>query len=169
MLKPLEIFSNLQNDWSIVKRGYDAQVKGEAPHKFSSCGEALKKLLEMDPKLNDQYFPPFVIIDSIGQPIGPIVDDDAVVTFNFRADRMVMAAKAFELEIFDKFDRGKLPKIKYVGMLQYDSDLKLPKKYLVSPPQIDKTSGEYLIHNNIKTFACRCMKFSPVALKNEMK
>ncbi|CAM6037066.1 unnamed protein product [Sphagnum compactum] len=152
-----------ENDWSIVKKGYDAQVKGEAPHKFSSCGEALQKLLEMDPKLNDQYFPPFVIIDSFGQPIGPIVDDDAVVTFNFRADRMVMAAKAFDSETFDKFDRGVLPKIKYVGMLQYDSDLKLPKKYLVSPPQIDKTSGEYLIHNNIKTFACsETVKFGHV-------
>lgn len=148
-------FLLLQNDWNVVKRGYDAQVKGEAPHKFTSCAEAFKKLLEMDPKLNDQYYPPFVIVDGQGRPVGAMVDNDAVVSFNFRADRMVMAAKAFDFEKFDKFDRGKMPKIKYAGMLQYDADLELPKHYLVSPPQIEKTSGEYLVHNNVKTWACR--------------
>lgn len=139
----------------MVKRGFDAQVRGEAPHKFTSCMEALKKLKEMDPNIDDQYLPPFVIVGIDGKPVGPIVDNDAVVSFNFRADRMVMAAKAFDLEKFDKFDRGKMPKIRYAGMLQYDADLELPKHYLVSPPQIDKTSGEYLVHNGIRTWACR--------------
>lgn len=144
-----------KNDWGVVKKGWDAQVRGEAPHKFSSAMDGLKKLKEADPKLDDQYFPPFVIVGSDGKPVGPILDNDAVVTFNFRADRMVMAAKAFELEKFDKFDRGKMPKIKYAGMLQYDADLDLPKHYLVAPPLIEKTSGEYLVHNSIKSWACR--------------
>lgn len=26
---------DLQNDWDVVKRGWDAQVLGEAPHKFT--------------------------------------------------------------------------------------------------------------------------------------
>lgn len=143
-----------QNDWEVVKRGWDAQVLGEAPYQFMSAVEAVKKLRQ-EPKANDQYLPPFVIVDDNGKPVGPIVDGDAVVTFNFRADRMVMIAKSLEYEDFDKFDRVRVPKIRYAGMLQYDGELKLPSRYLVSPPEIDRTSGEYLVHNGVRTFACR--------------
>ncbi|CAL1369063.1 unnamed protein product [Linum trigynum] len=151
-----------ENDWSVVKRGWDAQVLGEAPHKFKSAIEAVKKLRET-PKANDQYLPPFVIVDDSGKAVGPIVDGDAVVTFNFRADRMTMLAKALEYKDFDKFDRVRVPKINYAGMLQYDGELMLPSHYLVSPPEIERTSGEYLVHNGVKTFACsETVKFGHV-------
>ena len=93
----------MQNDWDVVKRGWDAQVLGEAPYKFRSAVEAVKTLRE-ELKASDQYLPPFVIVDENGKAVGPIVDGDAVVTFNFRADWMVMIAKALEYEDFDKFD-----------------------------------------------------------------
>ncbi|PSS05825.1 2,3-bisphosphoglycerate-independent phosphoglycerate mutase [Actinidia chinensis var. chinensis] len=151
-----------ENDWDVVKRGWDAQVLGEAPHKFRSAIEAVKKLREL-PKASDQYLPPFVIVDEHGTSVGPIVDGDAVVTLNFRADRMVMLAKALEYENFDKFDRVRFPKIRYAGMLQYDGELKLPSRYLVSPPEIERTSGEYLVNNGVRTFACsETVKFGHV-------
>ncbi|XP_023544507.1 2,3-bisphosphoglycerate-independent phosphoglycerate mutase-like [Cucurbita pepo subsp. pepo] len=151
-----------ENDWEVVKRGWDAQVLGEAPHKFKSALEAVKKLREA-PKATDQYLPPFVIVDDSGKSVGPIVDGDAVVTFNFRADRMTMVAKALEYADFDKFDRVRVPKIRYAGMLQYDGELKLPSRYLVSPPEIERTSGEYLVHNGVRTFACsETVKFGHV-------
>ncbi|ONK62743.1 uncharacterized protein A4U43_C07F7680 [Asparagus officinalis] len=151
-----------ENDWEVVKRGWDAQVLGEAPYNFRCAIEAVKKL-RAEPKSNDQYLPPFVIVDESGKPVGPIVDGDAVVTFNFRADRMVMLAKALEYQDFDKFDRVRFPKIRYAGMLQYDGELKLPNHYLVSPPEIERTSGEYLVHNGIRTFACsETVKFGHV-------
>ncbi|KAG0457719.1 hypothetical protein HPP92_022598 [Vanilla planifolia] len=151
-----------ENDWEVVKRGWDAQILGEAPNKFRNAVEALKKLREA-PKANDQYLPPFVIVDESGKAVGPILDGDAVVTLNFRADRMVMLAKALEYENFDKFDRVRFPKIRYAGMLQYDGELKLPSHYLVSPPEIERTSGEYLVHNGIRTFACsETVKFGHV-------
>ncbi|RZR99023.1 hypothetical protein BHM03_00028501 [Ensete ventricosum] len=152
----------LENDLAKLReKGIDAQIAsgggrmyvtmdryevflGEAPHKFRSAVEAVKKLRE-EPKANDQYLPPFVIVDESGKAVGPVVDGDAVVTLNFRADRMVMIAKALEYADFDKFDRVRFPKIRYAGMLQYDGELKLPSHYLVSPPEIDRTSGEYLI------------------------
>ncbi|THG11116.1 hypothetical protein TEA_019219 [Camellia sinensis var. sinensis] len=151
-----------ENDWGVVKRGWDAQVLGEAPYKFRNALEAVKKLRE-EANANDQYLPPFVIVDENGLAVGPILDGDAVVTFNFRADRMVMPAKAFEYEDFDKFDRVRFPKIHYAGMLQYDGELKLPSHYLVSPPEIERTSGEYLVHNGVQTFACtETVKFGHV-------
>ncbi|KZV27311.1 2,3-bisphosphoglycerate-independent phosphoglycerate mutase-like [Dorcoceras hygrometricum] len=151
-----------ENDWNVVKRGWDAQVLGEAPHKFKNAVEAVTKLQEL-PDTNDQNLPPFVVVDGGGKAVGPIVDGDAVVTFNFRADRMVMAAKAFEYEEFDKFDRVRFPKIRYAGIIEYDGELKLPSHYLVSPPEIEKTSGEYLVHNGIHVFACsETVKFGHV-------
>ncbi|KAM0873269.1 hypothetical protein ACQ4PT_038172 [Festuca glaucescens] len=151
-----------ENDWDVVKRGWDAQVLGEAPYKFKTALEAVKTL-RAEPKANDQYLPPFVIVDESGKSVGPIVDGDAVVTFNFRADRMVMLAKALEFADFDKFDRVRVPKIKYAGMLQYDGELKLPSKFLVSPPLIARTSGEYLVKNGVRTFACsETVKFGHV-------
>jgi len=151
-----------ENDWQVVKRGWDAQVLGEAPHKFKNALEAVKTLRE-DAKANDQYLPPFVVVDESGKPVGPIVDGDAVVTFNFRADRMVMLAKALEYETFDKFDRVRFPKIRYAGMLQYDGELKLPSHYLVAPPEIERTSSEYLAHNGVRTYACsETVKFGHV-------
>ncbi|KAG8078296.1 hypothetical protein GUJ93_ZPchr0007g3718 [Zizania palustris] len=151
-----------ENDWDVVKRGWDAQVLGEAPYKFQSAVEAVKTL-RAEPKANDQYLPPFVIVDESGKAVGPVVDGDAVVTFNFRADRMVMLAKALEYVDFDKFDRVRVPKIRYAGMLQYDGELKLPNHYLVSPPEIERTSGEYLVKNGVRTFVCRqTVKFGHV-------
>lgn len=38
-------------------------------------------------------------------------DDDAVVLFNFRADRMVEISKAFEYEDFSAFHRKRFPKV----------------------------------------------------------
>lgn len=44
--------------------------------------------------------------------------------------------------------------LRFVGMMQYDGDLKLPANYLVPPPEISHVSGEYLVRNGLSTFAC---------------
>jgi 2,3-bisphosphoglycerate-independent phosphoglycerate mutase len=38
-------------------------------------------------------------------------------------------------------------------MLQYDGDLGIPKRYLVAPPQITRTMGEYLCAEGVTSFA----------------
>uniref|UniRef100_A0A061R7T5 phosphoglycerate mutase (2,3-diphosphoglycerate-independent) n=1 Tax=Tetraselmis sp. GSL018 TaxID=582737 RepID=A0A061R7T5_9CHLO len=142
-------------DWNIVRKGWEAHVLGEAPHKFTDAEDAVKTLRgsPRDP-VSDQWLPPFVITDAAGAPVGTIEDDDAVVIFNFRADRVVEISKALEYEDFNAFDRKRFPKTKFAGLMQYDGDLKLPSNYLVPPPAISKTSGEYLVKNGVTTFAC---------------
>ncbi|MFA5852984.1 MAG: 2,3-bisphosphoglycerate-independent phosphoglycerate mutase, partial [Spirochaetales bacterium] len=61
--------------------------------------------------------------------------------------------KAFEDEDFAKFDRGPKPDVYYAGMMQYDGDLGIPRHYLVTPPAIDRTVGEYLVASNVRTMA----------------
>ncbi|GIL59808.1 hypothetical protein Vafri_14526 [Volvox africanus] len=143
-------------DWSMVKRGWDAHVLGKAPFTFTDAKTAVTTLrgTEEDP-VSDQYLDPFVIVDEAGAPVGAIEDGDAVVLFNFRADRMVEISKAFEYQDFTTFDRERYPVgLRFVGMMQYDGDLKLPANYLVPPPEILHVSGEFLVKNGITTFAC---------------
>jgi len=145
-------------DWSMVERGWQAHVLGEAPHKFTDALTAVKTLRgsEENP-VSDQYLPAFVVTDEHGAAVGTVEDHDAVVLFNFRADRMVEISKAFEYTDanFTAFDRVRWPQdLKFVGMMQYDGDLKLPARFLVPPPEIHQVSGQFLAKNNISTFAC---------------
>ena len=139
-------------DWGMVERGWRAHGLGDAPHKFKCPKEALTELKKDG--ATDQYVAPFVIVGDDGEAVGTIQDDDAVVICNFRADRVVEISKAFEYADFDSFDRVRFPKTKFVGLMQYDGDLKLPANYLVPPPLIERTSGEWLAKNGLKTFAC---------------
>ncbi|CAH1424231.1 unnamed protein product [Lactuca virosa] len=101
-------------------------------------------------------------IDTLGQICLDILNLPPIYVIR-TADRMTMLAQALEYEKFDKFDRVSVPKIRYACMLQYDGELKLPNHYLVSPPLIDRTSGECLVHNGIHTFACsETVKFGHV-------
>ncbi len=88
-----------------------------------------------------------------GRAVGPMADGDAVVLFNFRGDRSIEISRAYEEPDFDEFDRGRHPDVYFAGMLQYDGDLLVPKHYLVDPPSIDKTMGEYLCATGLRSFA----------------
>ncbi len=139
-------------DWSIVKRGWDAHVHGVG-RAFSSAMEALETYRAEQPGILDQDLPEFVVVEQ-GRPVGRIEDGDAVVLFNFRGDRAIEITMAFEDPAFDRFDRGRVPEVRYAGMMQYDGDLKLPTRFLVAPPAISHTMGEYLARNQIQQYAC---------------
>lgn len=138
-------------DWLMVERGWKFHVLGEG-RAFSSIKEAIQTFREEDPKVIDQYLPGFVIAEN-GKPVGTIHDGDSVVFFNFRGDRAIEISKAFTEKNFKPFDRKRTPDVRYAGMMQYDGDLKLPEKYLVSPPAIDRTLGEYMASEKITQYA----------------
>ena len=119
-------------NWALVEAGWKTHVLGQG-EQFASTAEAVKALRQRHPGTIDQDLPPFVI-GANGQPVGTIEDGDAVVFYNFRGDRAIEITRAFEEADFDKFDRIRTPKVTYAGMLQYDGDLQLPKRFLVAPP-----------------------------------
>jgi 2,3-bisphosphoglycerate-independent phosphoglycerate mutase len=140
-----------QANWKMVELGWQTHVLGEG-RAFESANEAIGALREENPKVIDQDLPPFVISRK-GQPLGPITENDSVIFFNFRGDRAIEMSIAFEDEDFDKFPRGPRLNVKYAGMMQYDGDALIPKKYLVDPPGINRTMGEYLVKSGIKQLA----------------
>ena len=138
-------------DWDMVHRGYDCHAHGIGKA-FNSAIEAVETLYS-ETDLGDQYLEPFVITDAEGEPVGKIQDGDSVVFFNFRGDRAIEISQVFEQSEFAAFDRGNHPNVFFAGMLQYDGDLQVPNNYLVDPPVIDRTMGEYLAEMNVASFA----------------
>ena len=138
-------------NWPQVERGWKVHVLGEG-RQFSSAREAVEAYRKEIPGIIDQDLKEFVVAEG-GKPVGTIEDGDSVVYFNFRGDRALEITAAFEEENFDKFNRVRLPKVCYAGMMEYDGDTHVPKRYLVSPPSIDKTMGEYLAASGIRTLA----------------
>lgn len=165
-----------ENDWNMVKLGWDMMVNGIAPREFRSATEAIRVLRRENPNVQDQYLPAFVVIENVAetsalgsraarakatktlsgkgaQPIGRIHDGDAMIYYDFRADRAVEIATTFTQEKFDKFDRGRLPKIYFAGLTEYDSDRHIPKNILVPPVVIESPLNTFLGQQKISQLA----------------
>ena len=138
-------------DWSVVERGWKAHVLGQG-RCFASATEAIRASYAEDQEMTDQYMDSFVVCDGDG-PVGTIEDGDAVILFNFRGDRAIELSRAFDEQDFSVFDRGRVPDVFYAGMMQYDGDAAIPHNFLVEPPAIDQTLGEYLCGSGISSLA----------------
>ncbi|MBP5155837.1 MAG: 2,3-bisphosphoglycerate-independent phosphoglycerate mutase, partial [Clostridia bacterium] len=138
-------------NWGMVEKGWHVHVLGEG-RQFASAEEAVN-VLRAETGAIDQDLAPFVIAEN-GRPVGTVEDGDSVVFFNFRGDRAIEISKAFEgKEDFDKFDRIRVPKITYAGMLEYDGDTHVPSRYLVAPSEISNTMGEFLVSHGERQLA----------------
>ena len=134
-------------DWAMVERGWHAHVLADA-RPFASTTEAIKTFRAEKPGINDQDLPAFTCTPQV-----PISDGDAVVMFNFRGDRAIEISRAFDDERFDKFDRVRRPDVVYAGMMEYDGDLHIPRRYLVTPPAIERPMGELLAAAHVSQLA----------------
>ena len=138
-------------NWSMVEKGWQTHVLGLG-RQFASAKEAIETY-RAETKVIDQDLPAFVIAKD-GKPVGTVEDGDSVIFFNFRGDRAIEISKTFDTaEGFDKFDRVRYPKVLYAGMLEYDGDAHIPSRYLVNPPEITNTMGEYLAATGISQAA----------------
>lgn len=133
-------------DWGIVKKGWDAMVRGKAEGYYRDAKTAVKEARKKSPKIQDQYLPSFVIVDEKNKPVGKIEEGDAIIYTDFRADRAIEIAMAFTYEDFPYFQRGtagnRRPDILFVGMTEYNSDTHVPQYQLVPPVEISQTLNQ---------------------------
>ncbi len=140
-----------QANWGMVEEGWHTHVLGEG-RMFATTTEAIETFRNEISGVIDQDLPAFVIAKD-GKPVGKIVDNDSVILFNFRGDRAIEISMAFDMKDFNKFDRVFYPNVCYAGLLQYDGDLKLPRRFLVNPPEIRHTLTEVLVEAGINEYA----------------
>jgi len=138
-------------DWNMVEEGWNIHVHGQG-RAFESARQAIETY-RSESGFTDQFLPGFVITEN-GTPVGKIKDGDSVVFFNYRGDRAIEISSAFEGdETFNKFNRGEVPRIAFAGMMEYDGDLHIPNRFLVRPPEIKHTLGEFLTERKITQYA----------------
>jgi 2,3-bisphosphoglycerate-independent phosphoglycerate mutase len=114
------------NRWERIERAYRAMVHGEAPTRSGDPIAAVRASYERG--VTDEFIEPIVITEAPAggaqanaAPAGLIRDDDAVIFYNFRADRARQITRALAEPGFSEFTDAKRPKnIHFTGMSQYD-------------------------------------------------
>ncbi|HEV2419681.1 MAG TPA: 2,3-bisphosphoglycerate-independent phosphoglycerate mutase, partial [Terriglobia bacterium] len=79
------------NRWERIQKGYDAMVNGEG-HQAKDAVEAIKSFYNQG--ITDEFMPPIVLAQEDGQPVAKIRPGDAVMFFNYRADRARQTTRA---------------------------------------------------------------------------
>ncbi|MBI3669187.1 MAG: 2,3-bisphosphoglycerate-independent phosphoglycerate mutase [Acidobacteria bacterium] len=143
------------NRWERIEKAYRATVHGEAEYKSSDPIEAIRRSYEQG--VTDEFVVPLVITqgDSANAaPMGLIRDDDAVIFFNFRADRARQCTRALAEPGFDKFTDAKRPKnLFFVAMTQYDKTYTwLP--YVLGQEKVEHILAQVFAEMNFKNLRC---------------
>jgi len=143
------------NRWERVERAYRSLLHGEAETRTDDPLAALQRSYEAD--VTDEFVKPIVVTKGSGTeaaPAGLIRDDDAVIFFNFRADRARQMTYALAAPEFDKFSDAKRPKnLFYVAMTQYDKNWPW-LQYVIAPEKLEHILAQLfaeLLYKNLRT------------------
>lgn len=109
------------NRWERTRIAYDAMVLGVGAA-FDSARDALKK--SYADGITDEFVAPCVIGSNPGST--RIKSGDAVLFFNFRADRARQITRALKVASFDGFERTLLSDLHYVTLTPYDQEFDFP-------------------------------------------
>lgn len=126
------------NHWERLAPAYQAMVNRQG-QKYSNATQALKSSYEN--KIYDEEFVPAIIDGG-----APINDGDALIFFNYRADRARQLTRVFIDKKFNSPDLNpkKFKDLSFVAFTNYDSSLPLKVAFPSEPPK--KCLGEILSH-----------------------
>jgi len=122
-------------NWDRTQKTYETIVLGKSKNMtqnpLKSIEESYKK------NIFDEELPPYVVINKKNEPISTISNKDAVIFFNFRADRAVQLTQAFVDSKFNKFDRPFLDGLTFVTLTEYKkelpTDVAFPRQTITNP------------------------------------
>lgn len=115
--------------WERVKLAYDAIVTGTAPF-GSDAATVIEESYAKD--TTDEFILPATIVGADGAPVGPMANGDAVIFFNFRADRARQIIAALLSDGFTGFPTGERPTVSLTTFTEYDATYPYP---IAFPPQ----------------------------------
>jgi len=128
------------NRWERVEKAYRALAHGDSEVKFTDPVAAMRASYEKG--ITDEFVVPAVITTQAAPgkpavPRGVIRDDDAVIFFNFRADRARQMTRALAEPGFKEFADPSRPKnLVYVAMTQYEKTWPW-LRYLLAPEKLE--------------------------------
>lgn len=107
--------------WDRTERAYRAIVEGKADATANGALEAIEASYKAG--VYDEEFTPTVLLGPDKEPRARVADNDAIILFNFRNDRMRQLTKAFVAEPFEGFARTRLSNLFVVTMTEYEEGL----------------------------------------------
>lgn len=120
--------------WDRVEKCYDV-LTGAVSNGEPSARGIIEKSFSQN--VTDEFIIPQAVLNDKGLPIAPMEDGDAVIFFNFRADRARQMARVLTQKNFDGFERKKFPHLSYfVCMAPYEEALHLPIAFTPEFPKI---------------------------------
>ena len=123
------------NRWPRVELAYRAIVHGEAEHRSADPVAALRASYERG--ITDEFVEPVVVTDAAGEPVARVRDRDAIIFFNFRADRARQISRALVEPDFDKFADPRRPSgLLLAGMTQYEKTWPW-LRYVLAPEKLE--------------------------------
>lgn len=124
------------NRWERIASVYNLLTQGQSESQFTDAETAIKSYYQQN--LSDEFIPPSII----GSP-RMITDGDAILFFNFRADRARQLTTAFINPSFTHFNRKFHPHLSYfISMTQYDKNLSTTPAF--PPFPLNNTLGEVI-------------------------
>ena len=143
------------NRWERIELAYRALVHGEAETRTNDPVAALQRSYEQG--VTDEFVKPIVVTKGTGAaavPAGLIRDEDAVIFYNFRADRARQMTRALAEPGFDKFTDNKRPQnLFYAAMTQYEKNWPW-LKYVIAPEKLEHILAQVLAelqYKNLRT------------------
>lgn len=131
--------------WERTERAYRAIVEGTPHRVFKDAFEGIDASYQEG--VSDEFIAPFSLTDDRGTPVGRLGQEDAVIFFNFRADRARQLTRALTAEDFDHFDRPQGPVRDFLTMTQYDRTFDLPIAF--SPRRLDRILVNLFADHNL--------------------
>lgn len=113
------------NRWPRVERWYRASVDGTAPAATDPLAVVRDAYARGE---TDEFIAP-ATIHAGGAPVAPMRDGDAVVTWNYRADRMRQIVRAIAIDGFDGFATAPRPRVQVATMTRYDATFPIPAAF----------------------------------------
>jgi 2,3-bisphosphoglycerate-independent phosphoglycerate mutase len=114
------------NRWERVARAYNMLTGRKAEASAPNAAAAVQAYYDQplnNSQKGDEFVPPTWITGADGQPLATIRDGDAVLFYNYRGDRPRELTKAFVVDDFQGFDRGRKLDLYYATMTEYESGL----------------------------------------------
>lgn len=130
--------------WERIKKAYDLLVHGKGK-KFKNASEAV--LDSYAKKVSDEFIKPIAIVDKRGDVLPRISQDDVVICFNFRTERLRQLTRALCQEDFPSYKMKALD-LNYYTLTEY-GDFKNVKA-IFTKENVNKTLGEVVALNHLK-------------------
>lgn len=135
------------NRWDRVSKAWQALVDGVGQHTSNDPLQAMRDAYSRDE--NDEFIKPVVILNNDNRPRATVNDGDAVIFFNFRADRARQLTRAFTEKDFNEFSIDHRPHLaEYVTFTVYDKKNNLPAAF--PPASLTHILGEEISNNKLR-------------------